>query len=110
MIVEYHPAVEAELKDIESYYENRSPSLGRHEMRRAASEENWDALGGRIVSVFISQKNDGLRNKNDSCRGDSDRRDPKPSAGERLSKFVPAACGEVWSFIRSAVTDWSARP
>jgi hypothetical protein len=28
MIVEYHPAIEAELKAIQSYYENRSRGLG----------------------------------------------------------------------------------
>ena len=49
MIVEYHPAIEAELKAIESYYENRSPGLGRQfidEFERqvlalAAKPERW---------------------------------------------------------------------
>ncbi len=29
MRVEYHPAVEAELREIQRYYEARSPGLGR---------------------------------------------------------------------------------
>ena len=29
MSIEYHPAVEAELREIERYYEERSPGLGR---------------------------------------------------------------------------------
>ena len=49
MIVEYHPAIEAELKAIESYYDNRSPGLGRQfidEFERqvlalAATPERW---------------------------------------------------------------------
>ena len=49
MIVEYHPAIEAELKAIESYYENRSAGLGRQfidEFERqvlalAAKPERW---------------------------------------------------------------------
>src|SRR3974390_1537046 len=49
MIVEYHPAIEAELKAIELYYENHSPGLGRefiNEFERqvlalAAKPERW---------------------------------------------------------------------
>ena len=49
MSVEYHPAVEAELKAIQSYYEDRSPGLGlrfadefeRQVLELAARPERW---------------------------------------------------------------------
>lgn len=49
MSVEYHPAVEAELKAIKSYYEDRSPGVGvrftdefeRQVLELAARPERW---------------------------------------------------------------------
>ena len=49
MIVEYHPAVEQELREIRDYYESRSPGLGRdfvdeferQVLRLAASPGRW---------------------------------------------------------------------
>jgi toxin ParE1/3/4 len=49
MSVEYHPAVEAELKAIQSYYEDRSPGLGvrftdefeRQVLELVAKPERW---------------------------------------------------------------------
>ena len=49
MTVEYHPAVEAELREIRQYYEDRSPGLGiqfvdefeRQVLLLAANPERW---------------------------------------------------------------------
>ena len=49
MKVEYHPAVEAELREIQRYYEERSPGLGtqfidefeRQVLAVAAAPERW---------------------------------------------------------------------
>ena len=49
MSVEYHPAVEAELKAIQRYYDDRSPGLGvrftdefeRQVLELAAKPERW---------------------------------------------------------------------
>ena len=49
MKVEYHPAVEAELRQIQRYYENQSPGLGtrfvddfeRQVLALAAAPERW---------------------------------------------------------------------
>ena len=52
MRVEYHPAVEAELRTIQCYYEDRSPGLGgrfvdefeRQVLELAARPERWMAV------------------------------------------------------------------
>lgn len=56
MKVEYHPAVEAELKEISRYYEDRSPGLGtrfidefeRQVLAVAAAPERWMVVAGDI--------------------------------------------------------------
>ncbi len=56
MKVEYHPAVEGELRDIRNYYEARSPGLGaqfidefeRQVLTLAAAPERWMVVTGDI--------------------------------------------------------------
>ena len=56
MKVEYHPAVEAELRQIRRYYEDRSPGLGtefigefeRQVLALAATPERW-----RVVTADV---------------------------------------------------------
>ena len=56
MRVDYHPAVEGELKAIRAYYENRSPGLGsafidefeRQVLLMAARPERWMAVAGDL--------------------------------------------------------------
>jgi toxin ParE1/3/4 len=56
MRVEYHPAVEAELREIQCYYEERSPGLGtefidefeRQVLALAATPERWMAVTADI--------------------------------------------------------------
>ncbi len=56
MRVEYHPAIEAELRAIQDYYEERSPGLGREfidEFERqvlqlAARPERWMVAAGDV--------------------------------------------------------------
>jgi plasmid stabilization system protein ParE len=56
MKVEYHPAIEAEVRSIQDYYEARSPGLGREFIdeferqvqRLAASPERWMVLTGDL--------------------------------------------------------------
>jgi toxin ParE1/3/4 len=54
MKVEYHPAIEAELRAIQDYYEERSPGLGgefidefeRQVLQLAARPERWMVIAG----------------------------------------------------------------
>ena len=54
MMVEYHPAVEAELRDIQQYYDDRSPGLGaqflddfeRQVLALAATPQRWMVVAG----------------------------------------------------------------
>ena len=56
MRVEYHPAVEGELREIRRYYEERSPGLGddfidefeRQVLLLAATPEKWMIVAGTI--------------------------------------------------------------
>jgi plasmid stabilization system protein ParE len=56
MMVEYHPAVEAELRDIQQYYDDRSPGLGaqfldefeRQVLALAATPQRWMVVTGDI--------------------------------------------------------------
>jgi len=56
MRVEYHPAIEGELKEIRDYYDERSPGLGsqfvdefeRQVLALAAAPERWMVIGGDI--------------------------------------------------------------
>lgn len=56
MRVEYHPAVEAELREIQRYYEDRSPGLGaqfidefeRQVLALAAAPERWMVVSADI--------------------------------------------------------------
>jgi len=56
MRVEYHPAVEAELREISRYYERRSPGLGaqfidefeRQVLALAATPDRWMVVKGDI--------------------------------------------------------------
>ena len=56
MRVEYHPAVEGELREIRDYYEQRSPGLGvafldefeRQVLSLAATPERWMVVTGDI--------------------------------------------------------------
>lgn len=56
MRVEYHPAVEAELRDIRQYYDERSPGLGlqfidefeRQVLALAAAPERWMAVSADV--------------------------------------------------------------
>ena len=56
MRVEYHPAVEAELRAIRDYYEDRAPGLGtefinefeRQVLALVAAPERWMAVSGDI--------------------------------------------------------------
>lgn len=56
MRVEYHPAVEGELREIRNYYEARSPGLGarfvdefeRQVLAVAAAPERWRMVTGDI--------------------------------------------------------------
>jgi plasmid stabilization system protein ParE len=55
-MVEYHPAVEAELRDIQQYYDDRSPGLGaqfldefeRQVLALAATPQRWMVVTGDI--------------------------------------------------------------
>lgn len=55
-MVEYHPAVEAELRDIQQYYDDRSPGLGtqfldefeRQVFALAATPQRWMVVTGDI--------------------------------------------------------------
>jgi toxin ParE1/3/4 len=54
MKLEYHPAVEAELREIQGYYEDRTPGLGtqfidefeRQVLALAATPERWMTVNG----------------------------------------------------------------
>ena len=56
MRVEYHPTVEAELREIRRYYEERSAGLGvqfidefeRHVLALAAAPERWMVVKGDV--------------------------------------------------------------
>lgn len=56
MRVEYHPAVEGELREIKRYYEEQSPGLGiefidefeRQVLLLAATPERWMVVSGNI--------------------------------------------------------------
>jgi toxin ParE1/3/4 len=56
MRVDYHPAVEVELREIRQYYEERSPGLGiqfideleRQVLALAATPERWMIVTGEI--------------------------------------------------------------
>ena len=56
MRVEYHPAVEIELRDIQRYYEERSPGLGskfidefeRQVLALTATPERWMIVAGDV--------------------------------------------------------------
>ena len=56
MTVQYHPAVEAELREIQRYYEERAPGLGtdfldefeRQVLAIAATPEKWMVATGDI--------------------------------------------------------------
>ena len=63
MTVEYHPAVEGELKAIRDYYEARVPGLGREfideferqVLRMAAAPERWMALSGDLRRAMLAR-------------------------------------------------------
>ncbi len=56
MRVEYHPALEAELRQIQRYYDDRSPGLGaefidefeRQVLKLAASPERWMVVSADV--------------------------------------------------------------
>jgi plasmid stabilization system protein ParE len=56
MKVEYHPAIEAEVRAIQEYYEERSPGLGgefidefeQQVLQLAASPERWMVITGDL--------------------------------------------------------------
>ena len=52
---------------------------------------------------FYLLKHYAIRNRAKTIGADLHSRSPKPRAARRTTaRFVPTACGEVWSFIRSA--------
>lgn len=61
MTVEYHPAVERELREIRDFYEKRVPGLGkefidefeRQVLRIAATPTRWMALTGEIRRAIM---------------------------------------------------------
>lgn len=61
MRVEYHPAIEGELKEIQRYYEERSPGLGtqflydfeRQVLQLAATPERWRVLTADIRRCLL---------------------------------------------------------
>jgi plasmid stabilization system protein ParE len=63
MTVEYHPAVEGELKAIRDYYEARVPGLGREfideferlVLRIAAAPERWMVLSGDLRRAMLAR-------------------------------------------------------
>jgi plasmid stabilization system protein ParE len=63
MTVEYHPAVEGELRAIRDYYEARVPGLGREfvdeferqVLRIAAAPERWMVLSGDLRRAMLSR-------------------------------------------------------
>jgi plasmid stabilization system protein ParE len=63
MSVEYHPAVEAELREIRKYYDDRSPGLGKEFLdeyermvfRIAAHPGRWMVLKGDIRRALLSR-------------------------------------------------------
>jgi toxin ParE1/3/4 len=63
MIIEYHPAVEAELKEIRNFYEDRSPGLGsdfidefeRLVLRIAATPGRWMVLESDTRRALMSR-------------------------------------------------------
>ena len=60
MRIEYHPAIEAELQVIRSYYENQSPGLGgqfidefeRQVLVMASQPERWMVSRQTFVAVL----------------------------------------------------------
>jgi hypothetical protein len=60
MRIEYHPAIEAELQAIRSYYENQSPGLGgqfidefeRQVLVMASQPERWMVSRQTFVAVL----------------------------------------------------------
>lgn len=63
MIIEYHPAVEAELQEIRNFYETRSPGLGREFIdeferlahRLAATPGRWMVLESDIRRALMQR-------------------------------------------------------
>jgi toxin ParE1/3/4 len=61
MTVEYHPAVEAELKEIRDFYEARAPGLGREfvneferqVLRIAAAPGRWLVVAGSLRRALM---------------------------------------------------------
>ncbi len=61
MRIEYHPALEAELAEIRSYYNERSPRLGddfvdefeRHALRIASMPERWMVVRGDVRRALM---------------------------------------------------------
>ena len=69
MKVEYHPAIEAEVRAIQDYYEERSPGLGgefidefeQQVLQLAASPERWMVItGDETVSVYHTSPISGV--------------------------------------------------
>ena len=63
MIIEYHPDLEAELAEIITYYNERSPRLGddflnefeRHVLRIAAMPTRWMVIRGEIRRTLMKR-------------------------------------------------------
>ena len=63
MRVEYHPAVEGELREIKAYYETQSPGLGmefvdefeRQVMALAAGPEKWMIVSGDVRRCLMKR-------------------------------------------------------
>jgi toxin ParE1/3/4 len=71
MTVEYHPAIEAELREIRQYYEDRSPGLGtqfidefeRQVLLLAANPERW-----MVVKADVRRCLDAVRCPERRCQ------------------------------------------